>query len=126
MDVIEPCAVMDAVRRDRVRTSDELAEKRVALLTASRDAREGRVLSFDAQSRVLHDEHDEARLTVRQPIICDRLHAFQGPHFKNSSASPPCSQFPPRQPPPPRPIRALLPLWQEKPVRATAAPWAPR
>ena len=59
VDVIEPRAVVDAVSGHGVPTSDELVEKRVALLTAVRDAGERGILAFYAQTGVPHPRHTE-------------------------------------------------------------------
>ena len=75
MDVIEPRAVVDAVDGTRVATPDELVEEGVALRPV-RDAGEARVLTRDADAGVPHDEHEEARLTLREAEFDDGLNAF--------------------------------------------------
>jgi hypothetical protein len=105
-DVIEPGAVVNAVRGAGKPTLDELVEQRVALLAAVGDAGEGRILSFHTETGVPHDEHEEARLTLREAEINHRVDAFGRHHSQSSSASPRLRAAP--LPPPLRPLILTL------------------
>src|SRR4051812_1675190 len=68
MNVIEARAIVDAVGGDGIPALDELVEKRVALLAAGRNAGERRVLTFDAQPGMAHDEHEKPGLPLGEPV----------------------------------------------------------
>jgi hypothetical protein len=84
VDVIEPGAVVDAVCGHGIPTSDQLLEKRVALLAAVGDAGVGGILTFDAQAGVPHHEHEELRLALGEAVVGDGLHAL---YFGNSAGA---------------------------------------
>jgi hypothetical protein len=88
VDVIELRAVVDTRGRDGHPAPDELVKKRVALLAAIGDAGEGAVLPFDAQAGMPHHEHQEARLTLGEAVVGNRLNAFSRCQSKSSSMGP--------------------------------------
>jgi hypothetical protein len=108
MDVVQPRAVVNAVNGTREAASNEPVEKSVALCPV-RDASEAGILTRHTHPGVPHHEHQEPRLTLREPKLGDGLDAIVGRrHRHNSSANPPCRPAP--LPPPLRPpMRRLMP-----------------
>src|SRR5436189_249836 len=79
MDLINASAVVPTSVRGRVTKPDELCKKLPSLLTFD-DAREGRVLTEQADSGVEHHGHQEASLAFGEAELCDGLNAFVEPH----------------------------------------------